>query len=99
MSNHSLTNLANLSIEREYTESLDVEEIIKDFAIRKVRRINTSCSVLFIVSLYILQSNVLSYIWGGGAKYPNIHMFGGAKYPNIHMFGGLNIQIFISLGV
>ena len=38
MSNHRLTNLAILSIEREYTESLDVEEIIKDFAIRKVRR-------------------------------------------------------------
>ena len=41
MSNHRLTNLAILSIEREYTESLDVEEIIKDFAIRKVRGFNT----------------------------------------------------------
>ena len=40
MSNHRLTNLAILSIEREYTKSLDVE-IIKDFVIRKVRRINT----------------------------------------------------------
>ena len=41
MSNHRLTNLAILSIERDYTESLDVEEIVKDFAIRKVRRINS----------------------------------------------------------
>ena len=40
MSNHRLTNLAILSIEREYTESLDVEEIIKDFVIRKVKRFN-----------------------------------------------------------
>ena len=36
MSNIRLTNLAILSIEREYTESLDVEEIIKDFVIRKL---------------------------------------------------------------
>ncbi len=36
MSNHRLTNLAILSIEREHTESLDFEEIIKDIAIRKV---------------------------------------------------------------
>ena len=30
-----------LSIEREYNESLDVGEIIKDFAIQKVWKINT----------------------------------------------------------
>ena len=41
MSNHRLTNLVILSIEREYTKSLDVEEIMKDFAIQKVRRIKT----------------------------------------------------------
>ena len=41
MSNHRLTKLAILSIDRQYTKSLDVEEIIKDFAIRKVRMINT----------------------------------------------------------
>ena len=40
MSNHRLTNLAFFLL-KEYTKSLDVEEIIKDTAILKVRWMNT----------------------------------------------------------
>ena len=41
MSNHRVTNFAILSIEREFTETLDVKEIIK-FEVRiKVSRLKT----------------------------------------------------------
>ena len=47
MNNHRLINIAILPVEREYTVSLDVEEIIKYFAIWKVRKITPELFSLF----------------------------------------------------
>ena len=42
MSTLRLTNLANLAIERETTDEIDIDSVIKDFAMMKSRKIMLS---------------------------------------------------------